>query len=95
MSDSKTKAMEFIKQISALQKANKTRSSTHCLDIWFKYHAPTPEDVLKYDKINEAAKAFAKVVFEECIEGKDQESALWLIRQARMSANSSIACKGV
>jgi hypothetical protein len=94
-SDVQTDVLSKLKELVEKQKSLQANHRAKQLDTWFIYHSPTPDDVKKYAKINEAAKAFAKIVMDECIEGKDQDTALLLIRQARMTANSSIACKGV
>lgn len=65
------------------------------LDHLFKYHAPTSETIPKYEAINEAARNFARVVLETCPPSADQSAALRLIRDARMTANASIALGGV
>ena len=61
------------------------------LDHLFKYHAPTPEQLPKYDAINAAARAFARAVLENTPRSADQSAAMRLIREARMTANASIA----
>lgn len=63
------------------------------LDDLFKYHPPTPEQAQKYDRINEAARAFARVVLTECPRTPDRTAAIRMIREARMTANASIATK--
>ena len=62
-------------------------------DDLFTYHKPTPEQAAKYDAINEAAKAFFKTVHENCPQSPDRSAAVRLIREARMTANASIATK--
>lgn len=69
------------------------RDLDQVLEDLFKYHAPTEEQKAKYDKINEAAKAFARVVILECPSTPDRTAAVRLIREARMTANASIATK--
>lgn len=59
----------------------------------FKYHTPTPEQAAKYELINAAAKAFFIVVHENCPQSPDRSAAVRLIREARMTANASIATK--
>ena len=61
------------------------------IDELFTYHAPTPEQIPKYQAINDAAKAFALVIFENAPECADRTSALRKLRDARMWANSAIA----
>lgn len=58
---------------------------------WFTYHKPTAAQVPKYDAINAAAKAFARVVLENTPSSADQSATIRLIRLARMTANASIA----
>lgn len=65
------------------------------LEHWFIYHPPTQEDVERYARINDAARDLARVIMETCPECADQSAALRLVREARMTANSAIACKGV
>jgi hypothetical protein len=102
MSEEQNKQLEQVQKLktalSAIlqnHRSNSAASQDQKLEHWFKYHPASEDDRKKYDKINEAAKAFAKVVFDECFPGQDQDMALWLIRQAKQTANSSIACKGV
>lgn len=61
------------------------------LDDAFTYHRPTDAQVPKYEAINLAAKAFAKTVLENAPDCADRSSALRLVNQARMEANSAIA----
>ena len=63
------------------------------LDDLFTYHAPTPEQVEKYAKINEAVRAAARVILQECPPNPDRTAAIRLLREARMTANASIATK--
>lgn len=64
------------------------------LDHLFRYHAPTEATLPKYAAINAAAQEFARVVLTECPDGADQSAALRLIREARMTANASVALDG-
>ncbi len=61
------------------------------LDHAYGYHAPTAEQIEKYAAINEAAKAFERVVIENCPASADRTFACRQIRDARMTANRSIA----
>lgn len=61
----------------------------------FKYHAPTPETLPKYAAINQAAKNFAEVVLQNCPSSADRSAAIRLIRDARMTANASVALNGL
>lgn len=64
------------------------------LEAFFTYHAPTDEDKAKYDEINKAALAFAATVMGLCPKGPDRSAAVRMIREARMTANAAIACRG-
>jgi hypothetical protein len=61
------------------------------LDWAYGYKAPTPEQVAKYAAINGAAKQFEKTVLENCPSSADRTFAQRQIRDARMTANRSIA----
>ena len=63
------------------------------IDDLFTYHAPTPEQAEKYRRINNATKAAALVIHQECPPSPDRTAAMRLLREARMTANSSIATK--
>jgi hypothetical protein len=62
---------------------------------FFKYHAPNETTIPKYAAINQAAKNFAEVVLANCPGGADRSAAIRLIRDARMTANASIALNGL
>jgi len=64
------------------------------LVAFFTYHAPTETDKVCYSAINDAALAFARVVMATTPSCPDQSAAIRLIREARMTANAAIACKG-
>ncbi len=55
------------------------------------YHAPTPAQIAQYAAINEAAKNFERVVLEQCPPSADRTFVRRQIRDARMTANRSIA----
>ena len=63
------------------------------LNDLFIYHKPTPDQEKMYDEINGAAKAFARVVLSVCPDTPDRTATIRLIREARMTANASIATK--
>ena len=60
----------------------------------FTYHAPNADTIPKYNAINEAAKAFALVVHQNCPASADRTAAIRKIQEARMTANSAIANGG-
>lgn len=67
------------------------RTTLEDLDELFTYHAPTPDQIPRYEAINEAAKLFAKVIFTNAPECADRTSALRKLRDARMWANAAVA----
>ena len=64
------------------------------LENIFKYHAPTPEQLPKYQALREAAKAFALKIEELVPDGADKAAALRKVREAVMTANAAIALGG-
>lgn len=71
--------------------AGLTQQQVDHLEHVYGYHAPTAEQIVQYRAINEAAKAFERVVLENCPASADQTFACRQIRDARMTANRSIA----
>jgi len=61
----------------------------------FRYHPPTIENLLKFAAINQAAKNFAEVIFQNCPPSADRSAAIRLIRDARMTANAAVALNGL
>jgi hypothetical protein len=64
------------------------------LDNWFTYHAPSPDQLPKYQAIRDAARAFADVIVANTPASADQTAAVRKIREAAMTANAAIACGG-
>jgi hypothetical protein len=64
------------------------------LDNIFKYHAPTPDQLPKYEALRNAAKTFAQAIVDNSPAGPDQTAAIRKVREAVMTANASIALKG-
>lgn len=64
------------------------------VDNWFQYHAPTPAQVVQYNLIREAAKAFALVAIANSPPSADQTAAVRMLRQTVMQFNAAIACGG-
>lgn len=64
------------------------------LENWFSYHSPTAEQLPKYESIRTAALNFAEIICENTPVSADQTAALRKVREAMMTANSSIACGG-
>jgi hypothetical protein len=70
-------------------------SDAEILSELFKYHPPNSETLPKYAAINQAAKNFAEVVLQNCPSSADRSAAIRLIRDARMTANASVALNGL
>ena len=70
-------------------------SSEEIVAEFFKYHAPNETTIPKYAAINQAAKNFAEVLLANCPSGADRSAAIRLIRDARMTANASVALNGL
>lgn len=70
-----------------------TPSEERELSRCFDYHQPGPDDRAKYEQITAQTKALAALVLELCPAGADRDAALLKLREARMMANASIACK--
>lgn len=68
---------------------DEARELTRCFD----YHQPAADDRAKYEQITAKTKDLATLVFELCPPGPDRDAALLRLREARMMANASIACK--
>jgi hypothetical protein len=64
------------------------------LDHIFKYHAPTPDQLPKYEAIRAAAKAFAQVIVDNTPPCADQSAAVRHVRDAAMTANAAVALRG-
>lgn len=64
------------------------------LDNIFKHHAPTSDDTVAYEKLRSSAKSFAQAIVDLTPASADQTAAIRKVREAVMTANSSIALKG-
>jgi hypothetical protein len=64
------------------------------IENWFTYHAPSGDDQVAYEKLRSAARSFASAINELCPESADKTAAIRKVREAAMTANASIACKG-
>ena len=60
---------------------------------WFTYHAPNAEQVVRYQRIRDAALEFARVLQECGAEGPDLTTGLRKVREAVMTVNQGIACE--
>ena len=64
------------------------------LDNWFTYHAPSTEQQYAYRIIRDSARVFALAVLAYTPSSADQTTAIRKIREAVMTANAAIACRG-
>ena len=64
------------------------------LDNIFKYHPPTADDTVAYEKLRNSAKQFAQAIIELTPTCPDQTAAIRKVREAVMTANAAIALKG-
>ena len=63
------------------------------LDNWFTYHAPTNDQLPRYEKIRSAGRHLADIILECTPPSADQSDAIRKVREAVMTANASIACE--
>jgi hypothetical protein len=68
-----------------------TQQQLDDLEHAYSYHAATTAQLAQYHAINEAAMAFERAVLENCPASADRTFACRQIRDARMTANRSIA----
>ncbi len=68
--------------------------TTEQLENWFSYHAPTSDQLLRYQKIREAALVFATEINELVGECADKTAAMRKLRECVMTVNAGIACGG-
>jgi hypothetical protein len=64
------------------------------LDEWFTYHQPTKETTGAYERIRRAGRVLAETILEVTPTSADQTAAIRKVREAVMTANAAVACKG-
>jgi hypothetical protein len=64
------------------------------LENWFTYHAPEPDQISKYGIIRDAGLNLARTILDNTPSSADQANAIRKVREAVMTANAAIACKG-
>jgi len=64
------------------------------LDHIFTYHAPTPDQIPKYEALRDAARTFAEEIVNFTPPGADQSAAIRHVREAVFFANASVALDG-
>ena len=67
---------------------------SEAIDDIFSYHAPTPEQLPRYDKIREGARVFARVLIDNTPRSPDQTAAIRKLRECVMTANAAVALDG-
>lgn len=87
--------LEYLRGGNAFGSSRPLLTETETLAELFKYHAPNEVTIPKYAAINQAAKNFAEVILQNCPPSADRSDAIRKIREARMTANASIALNGL
>jgi hypothetical protein len=64
------------------------------IDEIFEYHAPSAEDLVRYQKIRAAAKELALTIAQCAPPSPDRSAAIRKVREAVMTANAAVALKG-
>jgi hypothetical protein len=64
------------------------------LTNWFTYHSPTESDQVGYLAIRQAGLDLALAIVHNTPSSADQTAAIRKVREAVMTANAAIACKG-
>jgi hypothetical protein len=59
---------------------------------WFTYHAPTSDQLPRYELIRSKARELAYVIVTNTPPSADQTASIRLLREAVMTANAAIAC---
>jgi hypothetical protein len=67
------------------------KSNADMIEPWFTYHAPTPDQIPRYQAIRDMAKRLAETIVGNTPAGADQTAALRKLRECVMTANASIA----
>lgn len=60
----------------------------------FIYHTPEADQVEAFSKVTEASIVFAQAIIDNCPPSADRSDAIRKVREARMTANASIALRG-
>lgn len=61
----------------------------------FTYHPPTPDQIGKYQRVRDNAKAFGKILFQNTPKCADQTAAIRKLRECVHTANAAIALEGL
>lgn len=65
------------------------------LEELFTYHAPEGDQPARYQRVRTAARILVKEILESCPPCADRTAAIRKVREAQMTANASIALKGL
>lgn len=60
-----------------------------------RYHKPTDGQIVKHEKLAQAAENFMRVIIEECPPCADTSDALRSVRNAKMTASAAVALNGL
>lgn len=72
-----------------------TLSVDMILNELFTYHPATSEQMPAYKAIREAGRHMVKLILELCPPCADRSDAIRKVREAVMTANQSVACRGL
>lgn len=72
-----------------------TLSVDMILNELFTYHPATLEQMPAYKTIREAGRHMVKLILELCPPCADRSDAIRKVREAVMTANQSVACRGL
>lgn len=64
------------------------------INDWFTYHAPSAEQLPKYEELREKGRILAVAIRDLCPPSADATAAIRKVREAVMTANQGIACGG-
>ena len=62
------------------------------INSWFEHHVPTPEQIVAYKDIRQAAKIYAETVNKHVPDCADKTAAMRKIRESVMASNLALAC---
>ena len=65
------------------------------IDVIFRYNPPTDRDTISFREIRAKAKELAEVIERNTPRCADQSAAIRKLRECVMTANASIALKGI
>jgi hypothetical protein len=77
-----------------MQISKKSKGKEMDIENIFTYHAPSAEQLPKYEAIRAKAKEMGQVIVDNTPGSADQTAAIRLLREAVMTANAAIALNG-